>query len=127
MNCRLAHPLRDAVGRGKNLLGLLVEQQVVVAEVRPRQCQWKFLVLMYRANWSASSALSASVSSSVASACKPVGVLSGAALRPLVALTSVRWALCWPTASVPLLWFMDQHVRPVRARDHRGIFSWFGY
>src|SRR5882757_8870123 len=32
----LAHALGDVVGRGKNLLGLLVEQQVVIPEMRPR-------------------------------------------------------------------------------------------
>ena len=32
----LAHPLGDIVGRVEDLLALLVEQQVVVAEVRPR-------------------------------------------------------------------------------------------
>ena len=41
----LAHALGDVVGHGEDLVGLLVEQQVVVAEVRPADmCQWKFLV-----------------------------------------------------------------------------------
>ena len=32
----LAHALRDGVGRAENLRGLLVQQQVIVAEVRSR-------------------------------------------------------------------------------------------
>ena len=31
----LAHPLGDVVGDGEDLVGLLVEQQMVVAEMRP--------------------------------------------------------------------------------------------
>ena len=43
----LAHALGELVGGGEDLLGLLVEQQMVVAEVRARlTCQWKFLVFM---------------------------------------------------------------------------------
>src|SRR5581483_1419347 len=44
--CRLAdlaHALRNNVGRGKNLFGLLVEQQVVVAEMRSADVPVKIL------------------------------------------------------------------------------------
>jgi len=41
----LADPLGDVVGNGKDLVGLFVQQQMIVAEMGPLTCQWKFLVL----------------------------------------------------------------------------------
>src|SRR5258708_28418346 len=50
----------------------------------PEMCQWKFLVLRYSANRSASSTFNAADRSFVASAPRSLGVLSGAARRSLV-------------------------------------------
>jgi hypothetical protein len=40
----LADALGDVVGGRENLLTLLVEEEMVIAEVGPDTCQWKFLV-----------------------------------------------------------------------------------
>lgn len=41
----LTHALRDRVGHGKELVGVFVEQEVIIAKMGPLMCQWKFFVL----------------------------------------------------------------------------------
>jgi hypothetical protein len=79
-----AHPLGDGIDRPEDLICLLIQQQVVVAKRRPDMCQWKFLVLKYRATVSASRAFSAAEMSRIASDAKLLGVCSGARRRSLI-------------------------------------------
>src|SRR3954454_16250277 len=57
-------------------------------------CQWKFLVLRYRAKKSVSKRVSAPAISLVASDLKSVGVSSGASRRAFTFIESIAWSPC---------------------------------
>jgi hypothetical protein len=78
-------------------------------------CQWKFFVLKYSANTSASSTLSAAEMSRVASAPRSLGVCSGARRRDWVLLAKALTDLAGLTVlvdfGVPMLFLVCQRER----------------
>jgi len=86
---QLANAFRDWIGRGVELIGLLIEQEVIVPKVGPETCQWKFLVFKYNAKKSASSALSAPAMSRAAFSPRRFGVWSLAPRRAAIAFSFI--------------------------------------
>src|SRR5579862_3290027 len=60
MRClRFCAAARNITGHSENLFKMFVEQQMIIAEMWPILCQWKFLVRKYGANVSANNRRSA--------------------------------------------------------------------